>query len=74
MYIGFIKWPALHWAILMLLFIIFHGAFFVKNYKELQFIVVIGIIGTIVDSGLVYQTILFMLVLIQRIFLLRHYG
>ena len=39
--------------LLMLLFIIFHGAFFVKNYKELQFIVVIGIIGTIVDSGLV---------------------
>ena len=31
-----------------------------KNYKELQFIVVIGIIGTIVDSGLYYQTILFM--------------
>ena len=39
--------------LLMLLFIIFHGAFFVKNYRELQFIIVIGIIGTIVDSGLV---------------------
>ena len=36
--------------LLMLSFIIFHGTFFVKNYKELQFIVVIGIIGTIVDS------------------------
>ena len=38
---------------LMLLFIIFHGAFFIKNNRELQFILVIGVIGTIVDSGLV---------------------
>lgn len=39
--------------LLMLLFIIVHVAFFVKDYKELQFIILIGIIGTIVDSGLV---------------------
>ena len=39
--------------LLMLLFIIVHVAFFVKDYKELQFIILIVIIGTIVDSGLV---------------------
>ena len=39
--------------LLMLLFIIVHVAFFVKDYKELQFLILIVIIGTIVDSGLV---------------------
>ena len=39
--------------LLMLLFIITHGIFFMKDFKEIQLIIIIGIIGTIVDSGLV---------------------
>ena len=37
----------------MLLFNIDHGIFFIKNFKEIELIIIIGIIGTIVDSGLV---------------------
>ena len=38
--------------LLMTIFLIVHGRFFIKDVKEIQLIIIIGLIGTLVDSGL----------------------
>ena len=41
--------------LLTLVFIIIHGKYFIGNAKELQLIVIVGLVGTIVDSCLFFS-------------------